>query len=506
MKQPNILHLFTDQQRFDSIRALGNRHIHTPNLDRLAAAGTIFHRAYTPAPECVPARASMITGWYPSRTHCYCNEQAMPPEETPTLMSRLADAGYLTHGIGKCHFTPRHDALRGFSSRDSQEEIVESREADDYATWLVENGRGDVLEPHGVRGDMYYIPQVSLLPEKYHPSTWIGDRTVDFLEARAGKPAPWYCYAGFIHPHPPFAPPVPWHKDYRAPDMPLPDMPPGYDHLLTFVNRFQNRYKFRDRGFDTNLIRCLRAYYYACISFVDFQVGRILDSLQSTNQLDNTLVVFSSDHGEYLGDYGCFGKRGMHEVSARIPLLVKWPDGHRPVAGCHRPANLVDLAPTFLEAAGVDCDARAFDGISLGRLADGSVRRDLVFSQYNRAENGLYMAVGERWKYIFSAPDAREMLFDLERDPHEHTDLAGTPEHDRVLDMMRTHCLAHLRSQHESEATDGDGWRAYPRRHLPEDPDAGLLFQDPPWWEALGSPTPLSKVCKTRTGPSQDLS
>lgn len=494
-KQPNILHLFTDQQRFDMIGALGNPHIRTPNLDWLVSCGTVFHRAYTPSPECVPARASMITGWYPSRTRCYCNEQAMPPEETPTLMSGLADAGYLTQGIGKCHFTPRHDALRGFSNRLSQEEIVESREADDYATWLVENGQGGVLEPHGVRGEMYYIPQVSLLPEKFHPTTWIGDRTVDFLKSREANGNPWYCYASFIHPHPPFAPPVPWHKDYRAPDMPLPDMPPGCGHLLTFVNRFQNRYKFRDRGWDLNLIRCLRAYYHACISFVDFQIGRIFQTLEASGQLDNTLIVFASDHGEYLGDYGCFGKRGMHEVSARIPLVVRWPGNLRPAnAECHQPASLVDLAPTFLEAAGVETGDGAFDGADLRGLAEGSSARDLVFSQYNRAENGLYMAVGKRWKYIFSAPDAREMLFDLERDPREHTDLAGTPGHGRVLDIMRSRCLAHLHARSETAATDGEGWREYPRRSLPENPDAGLLFQDPPWWEAAGSPTPLSKL------------
>ena len=480
-RRPNILHLFTDQQRFDTIAALGNSCIRTPNLDRLVYEGTVFQRAYTPSPECVPARASMITGWYPSRTECYCNEQSMPVENTPTYMQALSEAGYETIGIGKCHFTPDAHSLRGFQRRVSQEEIIEDRSRDDYASWLIEKGFGDVLEPHGVRGEMYYIPQISVLPEALHPTKWIGDRIIDFIDDH-DTDQPWYCYAGFIHPHPPFAPPIPWHKEYRAPEMPLPDIPENVEDLLSFVNLYQNRYKYRDRGLDLNLVRCLKAYYYSCIAFIDHQVGCILESLEHSGQLENTLIVFSSDHGEYLGDYGSFGKRGMHEVSSRVPMLVRWPGAEHAGTSCEHVVSLVDLAPTFLEAADISFKAEDFDGLSLRAVLEQRVARDWVFSQYNRAENGLYMMVGERWKYIYSAPDQREYLFDIKNDPHEHRNLADQSSTCETLNCLRGECIRHLVLQGERTALEHRKWRKYPRRRMPQDPDVGLIYQDPPWW------------------------
>lgn len=489
--RPNILHLFTDQQRFDTISALGNPHIHTPNFDRLVHEGTAFTRAYSPSPECVPARASMITGWYPPRTNCYCNEQAMPTEDTPTYMHHLSSNGYNAVGIGKCHFTKDPQALRGFQKRFSQEEIVEDRDADDYARWLIEEGYDWVLEPHGVRGEMYYVPQVSVLPERVHPVTWVANRTIQYIESQGKAEEPWYAFCSFVHPHPPFAPPIPWHKSYRAPNMPLPDMPENLDDLLCFVNRFQNRYKYRDRGIDLNLVRCIRAYYYACVSFIDRQLGRIFNALEESGQWDDTLIMLSSDHGEYLGDYGCFGKRGMHEASARVPMLVRWPGGEYAGRICREVTSLVDLAPTILEAAEVPFSPEDFDGCSLRNVVAGKANREYVYSQYNRAENGLYLIASKNWKYIFSAPDQREYLFDCLNDPCEHHNLAQSPSHRETLLRLRKDCLNWLHEVGEDEATDGSGtWRQYPMRSMPSEPDRGLIYQDPPWWQgALSSPS-----------------
>lgn len=482
----NILHLFTDQQRFDAIAAHDNPHIKTPHIDRLVREGVSFQRAYSPSPECVPARACMITGRYPGRTGCHSNAEAMPPESEGSFMQRLRDAGYRTHGIGKCHFSPDVHALRGFQTRETQEEIPKTREEDDYARQLVDKGYDWVMEPHGIRGEMYYIPQPSLLPEHEHPTHWVGTHSVAFIEDRKDPDQPWYLYSSFIHPHPPFAPPVPWHKLYRGPDMPLPDIPEDLDELVCFINRQQNRYKYRDYGgADLNLIRQMRAFYYACVSFIDKQVGRILEALETSGQLDQTLILFAADHGEYLGDYNCFGKRGMHDVSARIPMIARWPDGA--LAGC-RPdtaASLVDFAPTFLEAAEIDFTPEDFDGIPLRSIADGSAERKQVFSQYNRAENGLYMAVESDWKYIYSAPDQKEYLFHLAEDPKEHRNQRGNGSLGRTLHRLRESCQQWVGGGAQSEeALSPDGrWRTYPKRHIPEDPNEGLLFQHPKWWD-----------------------
>lgn len=483
-KRPNILHIFTDQQRFDSISALGNPFVRTPNLDRLAREGTVFGRAYSPSPECVPARASMITGWYPGRTGCFSNGQPMPPQDTPTLMSLLRDAGYRTHGVGKCHFEPDRYALRGFQSRQSQEELCADRTKDDYESWIVSSGMGWVIEPHGVRGEMYYVPQPSVLPQEAHPSHWVADRAIDFLSGEETEP--WYLFASFIHPHPPFAPPIPWHKLYRAADMPLPFLPDNREDLLSFVNHFQNRYKFRDRGgLDLNLIRCIRAYYHACVSFVDEQIGRILRALEETGSLDNTLILFSSDHGEYLGDYGCFGKRGMHDVSSRVPLIVRWPGGELGGERCDCPASLVDFAPTFLSAAGIGYSPASFDGVDLRAVATGDCGRRHVFSQYNCREDGLYMVVGENGKYIFSAPDNKEYFYDLAGDPSESINAARLPEPHPEFLAMRDKCLAWAAEQCGDDAVVGGTWKVYPSKTMPSDPDAFLLHQDPLWWDGV---------------------
>ena len=262
-ENPNILLIFADQQRFDTIGALGNPVIRTPNLDRLCREGTAFTSAYTPSPVCVPARCSMHYGQYPQRTGCYENRFPMPLDRRPSFVDALTRSGYRTHGIGKCHFTPQYDDLRGFETREIQEEG--RHDGDAYLAYLKDNEMEELIEPHGTRGEMYYVPQVSKIPVRHHPTQWVGDRSIDFIKAQS-RGRPWFLFSSFIHPHPPFCPPSPWHKLYRAALMPLPRVSQQTDALHIYINRHQNRYKYRDQGIDLNLLRCMKAYYYACIS------------------------------------------------------------------------------------------------------------------------------------------------------------------------------------------------------------------------------------------------
>lgn len=488
-QRPNILLLFTDQQRGDTVHALGNPVIRTPNLDRLCARGVAFSNAFSPSPVCISARCSMIYGQYPLHTGCYENTP-MPTDGRESFMGALTRAGYRTHGIGKCHFSPDSQAMRGFQTRETQEEMVGKPERDDYLSWLHENGFAHVCDPHGIRGEMYYVPQPSQIPAALHPTNWIGDRSVQFVREQAKSDQPWFLFSSYVHPHPPFAPPNPWHKLYRAPLMPLPNVPADADSLLTYINRHQNRYKYRDQGTDQNLLRCLKAYYYAAISFVDFQIGKILAALAETGQLDNTLIIHSADHGEHLGDYHCFGKRSFHDSCARIPLLVSQPGRFAPGTVCDAPASLVDLAPTILAAAGTGIESHSPDGADLAGLANGETNRDTVFGQHSifsnrppgeRAAGSAYMAATSRWKYFYSAPDNREFLFDREMDPRETRNQAGLPFRKAELKTMRERLFAHLRAGGETAGIDGDQWKVFPRMEIPEDPDAGLLIQDHPW-------------------------
>jgi len=251
------------------------------------------------------------------------------------------------------------------------------------------------------------------------------------------------------------------------------------------MNRYQNRYKYRDNGLDDNLLRVMKAYYYACISFIDYQVGRILDALRQTGQLDHTLVLFTSDHGEFLGDYDCFGKRSMLDSAARIPMLARYPDRFPAGLRCQVPTSLVDIMSTFLSAAGIDPTSYGRDGLDLGEVVrdagSTTMQERTIYSQFQRDALGVYMAVSQRYKYLYSAPDRREFLFDRVQDPQEFRNRSGLAFCQQDLRAMRQGLWAYYRRQGHDAPLDGDAWRVFPQPTIPLDPDEGLLIQDPPW-------------------------
>ena len=444
MRQPNILFILTDQQRADTIHAAGNPFIRTPTMDRLCREGVRFNRAYTPSPVCVSARACILTGQYPHKSGCYDN--GFPQlEDSPSMMDLLAAAGYQCHGVGKMHFQPDANALRGFHSRDTQEELCGSVEEDDYLGHLQAAGFDHVHDVMGARGEMYYIPQVSQLPARLHPSHWVADRSIDFLNSR-DHTKPFFLWSSYIHPHPPFSPPTPWNKLYRGPNMPRPKRPDYQEDLWTYFNRWQNRYKYRDQGLDYNLLRVMKAYYWACVSFIDYNVGRILSRLEEIDELDNTLIAWTSDHGEFLGDYSCFGKRSFLDAAANVPLLARLP-GRFPAGQVEdTPCSLIDLIPTFLGAAEAARKDLLLDGVDLAELV-GKAEDRTVYGQIQRGGRANYMACNQRLKYIYSAPDQKEYLLDHQVDPEETRNLAGNTFYAADLENMRQRLIHFLESQ-----------------------------------------------------------
>ncbi len=483
-KRPNILHIFTDMQRADTIHALGNPHIKTPHLDRLVREGTAFTNCVSPSPVCVPARCCMHYGWYPTKTGLYTNGRMME-DNGRSIPAVLSEEGYRTQSVGKCHFTPDKHAKRGYDVRLVQEEGCSNPEADDYVRYLRDNGY-DYYEPQGARGEMYYIPQISSLPVKAHPSQWVADRCIDFIRDAGAGDKPWMLFSSFIHPHPPFAPPKPWHKLYRSFNMPLPHVPAFSETLHTWINRQQNRYKYRDQGIDNQLLRLIKAYYYATISFVDFQVGRMLKTLEHAGQLDNTLIMFTSDHGEYLGDFNCFGKRSMHNPSSRVPMLVRYPERFAQNVRCDEPVNLVDVFPTFMASASIGTHGLDLDGLDMSEVARGNGAREHVFSQFSQGPTGITMAVSREWKYFYSAGDRHEFLFDRIRDPQESVNEADNPLRREVKTYIKTALLEFLHSHNQDDAIvateQGLDWKQYETWDDSKlrNPNAGLLIQDHP--------------------------
>jgi len=482
--QPNILFILTDQQRSDTLHVAGNPIIKTPHLDRLAREGSLFTSAYTPSPVCVAARAALITGRYPHNTGCFDNNDSMP-DSLPTMMQVLTDAGYRTHGIGKMHFTPDTQALRGFESRERQEVGLPKRiKDDDYIQFLRANGYEHVYDPYGPLSEMYYIPQPAQMPARLHGTQWVGDRSVDFIH-QADPARPFFLFASFFHPHPPFSVPTPWNKLYRAALMPLPKRPDDSAALQTYHNHVQNRVKYRDAGSDNHLLRVMKAYYYACISFIDLQIGRLREALEVTGRLDDTLVIFTSDHGEFLGDYNCFGKRSMLDAAARVPLIARYPARFDTGQVCEVPVSLVDIMPALLAAAGVNIRQYDLDGRDLAEIAarpgEPANHDRTIYSQFQRAELGLHMAVNRRWKYVYSAPDRQEFLFDRVHDPAELRSRVGVPLCRAALVELRTSLFAYYCEQGFCQPLDGEQWKLYPQPALPSDPDTGLGFNEPAW-------------------------
>ncbi len=424
--RPNVVLLFTDEQRFDTVAAAGYPHMRTPNLDRLAREGGLFRRAYSPNPVCVPARHNLITG-LPARYHGFSTNAGPPMDESlPVLPRILSDHGYETRAIGKMHFRPprRH---HGFDRMELMEELPRFREWDDYAMYLKRVGLGHVVNIHGCRNLLYVQPQRSLLPEKHHGSTWVGERSAAFIRENRGQ-RPFFLWSSWIAPHPPFDVPDSFADLYADTDLPAPLRSETPIHPKAALRTGHGN--LPARGAHARLRR-IRELYYAQVSLVDKNVGRILDALEETGQIDNTLILFTSDHGEMLGDFGTWLKALPYDGAARIPFLVRYPP--RMQAGTVRDdfADLNDILPTVLDATGLSYPgARALPGGSVFR---DDKDRTIQYIEHGAAEGRFITLLDERYKYSYYYGGGTEELFDCVEDPHETVNLlCARPEDPQV--------------------------------------------------------------------------
>ncbi len=395
----HILVLFTDQQRYDTIAAFGNPNIQTPHLDALAKDSVVFNRCITPSPVCVPARLSMFSGQYPARTGCN-NNNTDRVYDGEGFYSRITAQGYQSCCVGKMHHLWDVYGPMGFQLRHPQEELAD--EGDEYMEYI----RGKypwVFDYHGMRSEMYYTPQISQLSPADHPTQWVGDHSVDFIR-NCDPEQPMFLFSSFIHPHPPYCPPAPWQKLYRA-DPPEPFCP-NQEDLGTFSDLIGARCSCDRLMMSRQDVLKSKNYYYACVSFVDYQVGRIIAALKEKGMYEDTLILFSSDHGDMMGDYNAIGKRTMVDSSCHIPFMIHYPGyGHEER---QLPCSLVDIAPTLLRYAGVPYDPKAFDGVDL--FAD--VQRTYVYSQHGCGSNGTYMITDGEHKLVYSSATNQYYFFD----------------------------------------------------------------------------------------------
>jgi arylsulfatase len=444
--RPNILLLMSDQHRGDCLGADGNRAIVTPNLDRLASGGVRFRCAYSSTPTCTPARAALLTGMSPwvHGMLGYGKVAEHYPVEMPQL---LRNAGYYTLGIGKMHWTPQR-ALHGFHrtilDESGREESPGFRS--DYRSWLSSEMPGANPEPTGIDWNGYAAKPFPL-PERLHPTAWAAETAIRFLRDYR-RPEPWFLKVSFERPHSPYDPPSRWMDRYAS--VALPPARAG---------KWAEKYRPGDRSladpwhgdFGPEAVRAARQGYYGSVSFVDEQIGRILETLAARGQLRNTCIFFLADHGDMLGDQYLWRKGYAYQPAARIPMLLHWPDGlDRASSGrvISQPVEIRDVLPTLLDAAGASIPG-AVEGRSLLGLARDPNRawrewidleHDVV---YDRDNHWNALADGS-WKYIFHANSGQEQLFDLVADPYELTDLAGETGSADSLRTWRGRMIAHL--------------------------------------------------------------
>ena len=461
----NLLIIMTDQQRADSIPCYGLDFMRTPSLDRLAREGVVFESCYTPSPVCVPARACLMSGQWPSTIGVLSNPHHLDYTTVQAWPGRLSEAGYLTAAIGKMHFYP-WDARYGFRERISCEDKRHVYLQDDFVKYLHLNGLERV---HPTTNPGYFEWQgasVTPLPKRFHCDGFVGDQAADWL-SRHGKErfAAWVSFPG---PHDPYDPPEEMAAMYY--DAPIPK-PIGTRADLASKPRAQQcsgpgslenvMFQIDYTRATPEQIRRWRAHYYANVSLIDEGIGKMLDALEATGALERTLIIFTSDHGDALGDYGLQGKGFFYECMARVPLIIRGPG----VAAGQRSQSLVsllDLVPLIYRTCGVE-PPKSLEGEDITPLLANPTDkiRDVVFSEIQ----GRIMVRDARFKYAHYV-DGDAELYDLEADPSEERNLAGDPEHVGEVARLRALLVEHtLRS---------NNFRAAYNQKPPEPPRAAL--------------------------------
>lgn len=453
----NILFIMDDQHRGDCLGCDGHPVVQTPHLDRLAREGAHFAHAYSSTPTCTPARAALLTGLSPWNHGMlgYAAVAEQYPYEMPTA---LGEAGYYTCSIGKNHWTPQRNT-HGLHAciLDESGRVQDPEFKSDYRCWFSSVAPTQDPDATGIGWNDYTAAPYAL-DEYLHPTKWTGDVAVNFLE-QYDREQPFFLKVSFARPHSPFDPPKRFWDPYEDADIPE-------RHIGDWASRYEARSGDRDDLWHGDLgpeaARRARIGYYGNVTFIDEQVGRMRAALESRGMLENTLILFVSDHGDMTGDHHLWRKSYAYEPSARVPMLIRWPEAlvDAPRGQVREePVEIRDIFPTFLDAAGAT-PASTLDGKSMLELARGNTADwrpwiDLEHDVCYGRENHWTALTDGKIKYIFHAFDGEEQLFDLKNDPGELHDLAKVAAHGKALATWRARMVAHL--EHRGEAWVKDG-------------------------------------------------
>jgi arylsulfatase len=434
ISKPNILLIHVDQLRFDCLGVTGNKDVKTPNIDAIAHDGIVYQNTFTTYPVSTPSRYSLLSGLYVSEHQGWTNHCTLNPV-IETFPGLLRQSGYNTKAVGKCHFTPTYLDI-GFNELVLAEQDGPGRLDDDYHRDLMKNGLIDrtdledqVSSYRKNAGKEYYdsfgaIP--SELPDTFYSTKWIADRALESI--RNWNKSANMLMVGFIKPHHPFDPPASWKDMYDPLKLSLLS---GWIANMDSIDLRISKGYFPNENLREIDLRKVMAYYYAAISQIDFEVGEMIKTLKEKGMYENTMIIFTSDHGEHMGYHHQLLKGGeMFESIMKIPLIIKYPGNKRNGEKSGQLVSNIDIAPTILIQAGIKPPHR-MSGLD---LFNTKIDREIIFSHNNMGKSTI-ARTGTR-KFIFT-PGGESLYFDLVKDPLEFTNLFNDPDYRMEIDELR---------------------------------------------------------------------
>jgi arylsulfatase A-like enzyme len=445
MTRPHIIFIMTDQQRFDTIRALGYDYVDTPNLDRLVNEGVTFTNCHITAPSCAPSRASLFTGHFPHTTGILRNADRW----TRSWIKLVQDSGYRTINMGKMHSYPYHTPL-GFEERyvvENKDRYLEERfYFDEWDKAL--RARGIVKQQRELyRARPDYAESLGAftwdLPADTQSDNFVGDMTSWYIRTKPKDERPLFLQVGFPGPHPPYDPTPEFAEKYMQREFPLLDV--TQDELDGQPEAFRKMRVHNSEVDHDSVVHLLnptheqrhrqRAYYMANVEMIDIKVGEIMDALEEKGYLENAVVIFTSDHGDCLTDHGHSQKWTMYDIIMRMPLIVWAPgrfSGGRKIDGL---CQLMDIGPAILELAGIEVPTE-IEAKSLLPAVEGNdwVARDYVYAEHGRdgilqEVDFMSMVRSRDWKLVHFLDSPEGQLFDLKNDPDEVRNLWNNADH-----------------------------------------------------------------------------
>ena len=468
MTRPNVLMIVVDHWSAALLGCAGHPAIQTPSLDSLARNGVRFSNCYSEHPVCIPARRTLMTGT-PARTHGDRRFQAtLEMPDLPTLPQTFRDAGYQAQAVGKIHVFPQRDRIGFDDVLVDDEGRTFYGVTDDYEIFLGDKGYPGRQFDHGMSNNGYATTNWHL-PDELHATNWAAYNTARMIKRRdPTRPGFWYC--GFRHPHPPLVPLKRYWDLYRDIEIDRPVIGDWAKDRAALPFNAQAVQTRGDRYNDTQIEMGRRAFYALC-THIDHQVAYLVGTLRDEGILDDTIILFTSDHGDMLGNHGMWAKQVFYEPSCGIPMILVGTKNDSRVGFRRVDDRLVclqDVMPTLLDLCGIDIPASVE-----GQSMVGDTTRDQLYGEFGEGPHSSRMIRDKRYKLIWYPVGNHRQLFDLDQDPGETQDLAGDPAHEETLHRLTDALIDQLYGTDEAWL-DGTRLVGEPARTFRPGPDRSL--------------------------------